>query len=177
MNLLRGARHPSQRSPPPVEAYRKPEPVPLWLMFRLMHLQDYLFWSCHLFVIAAAGLLRLEHGLGALFQHKVIVRNIWLCLKRNQIIKLRNTFTAALYDRSACRFLCCCSLIQPCLFSIRGKFSYMPVVPDKFYCLNADWIHLFSLKDWTFEQTVGIFAITFIWECPLLCTLKSNFGQ
>lgn len=43
-------------APPPVEAHRKPGPVLLWLMFRLMHLQDYLFWLCHLFVIAAAGL-------------------------------------------------------------------------------------------------------------------------
>ena len=52
----------------------------------------------------------------------------------------------------------------------------MPIIPAKFYCLNADWIHLVPLKDRTFEQTVGIFAITFILECPSLCTLKSNFG-
>lgn len=52
----------------------------------------------------------------------------------------------------------------------------MSIVPDKFYCLHADWFHLSSLNERTFEQTVGIFAITFIWECLSLCTPKSNFG-
>lgn len=53
----------------------------------------------------------------------------------------------------------------------------MPIVPNKFYYLNADWIHLFLLRVGTFEGTVGIFAITFICECPSLYTRKSNFGQ
>lgn len=61
MNLLHRASHPSQRFPAPAEA--KPQPVPLWLMFRVMHLQDYLFWSCHLSVIAAWLFLRLRHWL------------------------------------------------------------------------------------------------------------------
>lgn len=34
----------------------------------------------------------------------------------------------------------------------------MPIIPAKFYCLNADWIHLVPLKDRTFEQTVGDFC-------------------
>jgi len=43
---------PPPNTTPPAEAYRKPEPERLWLMFRVMHLQHYLFWSCHLFVIS-----------------------------------------------------------------------------------------------------------------------------
>lgn len=94
---------------PPVEAYRKPEPVLLWLMFRLMHLQDYLFWACHFFVIAAAGFLRLGHGLRALFWYKVTVRNIWLSLKR---IKSSSTTTHLLLlcktvADTEIRFFCC----------------------------------------------------------------------
>lgn len=44
---------------------------------------------------------------------------------------------------------------------------------DKFYCFGS----IFPLREQTLEQTVVIFAITFIWNCLFLCTLKSNFGQ
>lgn len=53
--------------------------------------------------------------------------------------------------------------IEPCQFS-----SYIPLLQ----------IHsLLREKKKTSEEPVGSFAITFIWNCPLLCTMKSNFGQ
>lgn len=132
-------------SPPPEEAYRKPEPVLLWLMFRLMHLQDYLFWSCHLFVIAAAGFLRLDHGL---YFHTKSLWEIFDFALRG--IKSSSRIThILLHCKAALRTTvsCCYFLINLTYFPSRQKFSYMPNVADKLYCLNADWIHLFHSKD------------------------------
>lgn len=53
-----------QSSSPPAEASQEaPVGSPLINDLTDASLQDYVFWLCHLFVIAAAGLLWLDHEL------------------------------------------------------------------------------------------------------------------
>lgn len=49
-------------------------------------LRDYVFWLFHLFVIAAAGLLWLDHELKIIFSYAVTVGCIWFRLKRKSIM-------------------------------------------------------------------------------------------
>lgn len=75
-------------SPPPAEASQEaPVCSPLINDQADASLQDYGFWLCHLFVIAAVGILRLDHKLKIIFWYAVIVGCIWFCLKSRSIMK------------------------------------------------------------------------------------------
>lgn len=121
----------------------------------------------------------------------------WLCLKRNSIIKQKNAATNQVcmllvpWRDTSCQIrniyrdlLAWLSYFMYELFSFhklnlffltfkREKSCYVQILLRRFHRFGC----IFPLRDRTLEQAAGIFAITFIWNGALLCTLKTNFGQ